>query len=212
LAHLGKHNLSISNEPGSRNSTLSEVVIHKDWNATAQKFDADIAIAVLMEAIEFDFNIQPACLPPQSGVNEEVLGNGTIVGWGKAQDDQDISATPNELKLPIVPAMHCYTRFPLLAQLGSSRTFCAGFADEDKGACIGDSGGGLYKLDSRYSYDLVGVISSSLQSYDRASICDISLYSIYTNVAMFANWIDEHIQQSAKIVWESVEWPCNDYE
>lgn len=58
-AYLGKYNLIVPNESGSKTSWVSEIFIHPDWNSSAITFDADVAVIVLGEIIEFNAYIQP---------------------------------------------------------------------------------------------------------------------------------------------------------
>jgi Trypsin len=99
-AFVGKHNLSVSDEPGSTAHSVWEIILHPDWNWNSFKFDADISILVLRDPVVFSEKVQPICLPQQS--DDEVVGLGTVVGWGVSEHSEavgeEIDSTPN-LKL-----------------------------------------------------------------------------------------------------------------
>jgi hypothetical protein len=85
IAMMGKHDLNNYNEQNAKNSSVKEILIHPEWNFDTgedETFHADIAIAVLNDAIEFKNFVKPVCLPQKS--YEEVVGSGTAVGWGQS--------------------------------------------------------------------------------------------------------------------------------
>lgn len=80
-AWLGKHNLNVDNERGSQKRAVREIVNHPDWQFNSVKFDADIAILVLVKKVKFTNQIQPICVPKEGF--EHIDGEGTVVGWGR---------------------------------------------------------------------------------------------------------------------------------
>lgn len=83
----------------------------------------------------------------------------------------------------------------MIAIFASSRTFCAG----GKGGTPnkGDSGGGLYIL-SGSNWVQYGLISASL-SNARGNVLPNS-FTLYTNVRLFKNWIDETVRKTGSEV------------
>ena len=209
-AHVGKFNLNVISEPGSKSSWVSEIIIHPDWKPQDEKFDADLAVVVLGEEIQFTEFIQSVSLPQQS--EDDVNGSGTIVGWGQSSNApesyESFEETPMELEMPVLRASHCYPRFPDLARIASARMFCAGYDTETKGACLGDSGGGFYALHSTQSsrFLVKGIVSSSL--LDNYRNCDVNKFSLYTNVARFVNWIGRKMKETKEISWTEVKLDC----
>jgi secreted trypsin-like serine protease len=147
---------------------------------------------------------------------------GTVVGWGISEHSEavgeEIDSTPNELKAPAVNNSVCFsTDADTLEIISSPRTFCAGFVNENKSACRGDSGGGFYlKNLSTKLFSLQGIVSASANDPDRYSNrgCDINVFSLYTNVAKFIDWIKKEMKTSEEIEWKEVEFECqqNIYE
>jgi secreted trypsin-like serine protease len=78
IAMLGKHDLNNYNEQNAKNSTVSEIIIHPEWNTNEESYHANIAIVILTDEIQFNNFIRSICLPQKN--YEEVVGSGTIVG------------------------------------------------------------------------------------------------------------------------------------
>lgn len=208
LAMFGKHDLNVTNEAGSKQSLVWEVIPHPDWNFNEERFDADISIAVLTDRIEFSNAIQPICLPQAS--YEEVVGTGTVAGWGMSEHvayGRRHDSKLNQLVVPAVNSSHCYTTFYILGAVSSNRAFCGGYEYQGRAPCLGDSGGGFYLLDrSTSAWNVRGVISASILDFDNG--CDINTFSIYTNVARFVDWIRSEIVRTRTIKWQFIEFNC----
>lgn len=203
---IGRYNLSNQNEVGSKIVSVQKIILHPDWDIRDVKYDSDIAIVVLAEAMEFGDQIQPICLPDAS--NREPVGHGTVTGWGQSSVEAFNDETPNKLVMPVINASYCYTKFPKLADYASHRTFCAGFENQERGSCAGDSGGGFFIKDSKDFYWKVhGIVSGSLVGEKYG--CDVNSFGIYTNVGVFRNWIDQEIGKTRDTIkLEDVEIQC----
>lgn len=206
MCKLGRFDLSDSNENGSMNSMVSEIVIHDEWNSTSWRFHADIAIVVLMDSVNFSDKIQPIRLPLQS--YNEVSGVGTVVGWAKSEDSFD--DTPNKIEVPVVTASECFITYPKLAKHASVSTFCGGFVNEGKTSCVDDAGAGFYhKSSSSHAWTVDGIVSG-LRKDPR--LCDINKLQLYTSVARFSDWITKVMQETMKVVWKYVDFNCMEYK
>lgn len=193
-AFLGKYNLSVENETGSSSHSVSEIIIHPEWNHDQDKYDADIAVLQLEEATTFNLFVRSVCLPEHT--NDDVTGIGTSVGWGVTENSIDrYEQTPSELKVPAIDPSTCYTTFPRLARYSSTRMFCGGYANQGKAVCTGDAGGGFFTVDANSTWTIRGIVSGALRS--ATGECDVNAYTLYTNVAKFRNWIAEVIKPKA---------------
>lgn len=203
--------MAIDNEFGSKTSLVDDIIIHPDWDFNSEKYDADISVVVMIEPIEYSRHIQPICLPPQKNKNDEYpTGTGLIVGWGMSEHSGANFNDPtlNQLKQPIVSAHFCYPRFPDLAAASSDRAFCGGFDSQSKSACGGDSGGGFYFEDKSTSTWIVkGIVSGGLQDVDGYS-CNVNAFTLYSNVAIFVDWITKVMQESKAAPWVFVNFTC----
>jgi secreted trypsin-like serine protease len=103
--------------------------------------------------------------------------------------------TPNYLKLPAVTNEQCTDADYRFHDLVSDRTFCAGFVNQGKSTCQGDSGGGLFSFyKTTNSVNLAGIVSGSL--YNSLNECEINTYSVFTDVAKFVDWINDRRRTS----------------
>jgi secreted trypsin-like serine protease len=185
-AMLGKFDLSVFDEPGSLNSSINEIIIHPEWNANDFSYHADITIIVLSDSIEFSENIRAVCLPQKSF--EKVTGSGFVFGWGQSKLKHALK--PKEIEIPVQSDAKCFMKYPQIAEIASSDTFCGGYENQGKGPCLGDSGGGLFFHDfTSSSWNVRGIISASILDNNRN--CDLNKYQLYTNVARFIDWIDK---------------------
>ncbi|KAJ8932159.1 hypothetical protein NQ314_014885, partial [Rhamnusium bicolor] len=99
--------------------------IHPDYEPLSS--DADIAVLVLSESVQFTKYIRPLCLwSGRSGINAVVGKEGTVVGWGKDENGDLITAEPRQTNLPIVSQEQCLRSSYQFQYITSNRTFCAG--------------------------------------------------------------------------------------
>ena len=189
------------------------VILHPDWKYNSMKWDADISLVVLATDVDLsdELKVGIICLPPQTKL--KVSGSGTVVGWGisersEARGDYHDSV-PNKLRLPAVTQSQCLENDDDFEVALSPRTFCAGFLNQMKSACKGDSGGGWFTYnDSTEKYELGGIVSASLNDfYGR---CRSETYSIFTDVTKFTDWIEEKVEETKKIKWKEIDFECID--
>lgn len=63
-AYIGRLNISPSvDEPRAIKSDIKRTILNPAWNPKDTRFDADIAILVLKNPIEYSEVTQPVCLP-----------------------------------------------------------------------------------------------------------------------------------------------------
>lgn len=62
VAYLGRHELSKPFESESQIAHPSKVIVHPDWNAANNNYDADISIIFLSDDVAFNSKISPVCL------------------------------------------------------------------------------------------------------------------------------------------------------
>ena len=200
-AHLGKFNLSVFNEPGSQSSWVSQIIIHHDWKPDYQKFDADIAVVVLGEELEFTEFIKPISLPSQT--EDNIIESGAILGWMKE--------TPIELDMPVVEINKCYPRFPRLADRDYPHMFCAGYDSENNNAGPDSLSAGFYASESSSSplISVEGIVSSSIVANQT---CDVNKYSLYTTVGMFVDWIKDKMKETKENQRAEVKLKCEEYK
>lgn len=71
----------------------------------------------------------------------------------------------------------------------------------------GDGGGGLVlgvmQPDGKIAYHLTGVLSQCVL-HTGGQYCDALLYTVYTNVAAHATWIQHHIEEADSSMFDKI--------
>ena len=170
-----------------------KVQVHDDWSPDLESYDADIAVITFEAgAIIILSYVQPICLWNEK--TDPTQTEGQIEGWGQSENlNKLFEEIPTKLKVPIHTNEFCFLTTKDLVDLASNRTFCAGRGDRT-GVCTGDSGGGVtIKVGSTFYFR--GIVSSGL--FDQTT-CDVSKFSIFTDVLKFKPWIDQIMSQDGE--------------
>jgi secreted trypsin-like serine protease len=212
VAWVGKHNLIDNEEEDAKAHQVNDIMVHEDWDFDSNSLDGDLALLLLDEKVDLSrrYIVGVVCLPPSS--SSSFIGNGTISGWGVSEwsiaNGKRHSMTPNDLDLPAVTNQQCTDANYRFHELVSYRTFCAGFINQGKSACQGDSGGGLLDFDkTASSFNLAGIVSGTVK-VDATSECNINTYTVFTDVAKFVDWINEKVEKTKDLRWREVEFQC----
>lgn len=195
------------NELGAVKHSVWEIILHPHWDPEESSYDADIAILALRSLVEFIKNkIDAICLPEP--FPEDVFGIGVVVGWGRSEKAR-LSSTPKQLIISVVNQSHCFEANENLEAASSHRTFCAGFLNQSKATCDGDSGSGYYQYDAwSKTFVLTGVVSAAVIDYVNFLPCDIQLYTIFTKVVKFVKWMKKQMDATKQNRWIDVEFEC----
>jgi secreted trypsin-like serine protease len=97
------------------------------------------------------------------------------------------SDVPHEVSLKVKPLDVCYETAGI-RDIISNRDLCVG--GDGYGACIGDSGGGLFAARGS-KFFLRGITSASL--FNPELRCDVNNPTIFTNVEKFSSWIQSKL-------------------
>ena len=206
-AYLGKFNLSSPDDSKITTSSVFNVFIHPDWDTQNESFDADIAVVVLDEIIEFNDFIQPACLP----TTDEVSGTGAVVGFTKNPNHLIsfgfFETTIMKLEVLAMNSSHCSAIVPRLSRFSSKKMFCGHYNDHREIPCIDDSGF-FFASDRPKSPVIVkGIVSTSLLDRSR-NICHVSEFTGYTNVGSFIEWIEDVIEDTKSVKLMEIVLKC----
>nr|XP_023020663.1 serine protease gd-like [Leptinotarsa decemlineata] len=159
--------------------------IHPDYKDFSS--DADIAILVLSGRVEFNEYIRPVCLWSSDSELEKIVGKqGTVVGWGRDENGDLMTAEPKQIQLPVVSQEACLRSSYQFQYITSNRTFCAGLRD-GSGPCNGDSGSG-FTMKQEERWMLRGLVSTSI-SDSHARTCDLTNFVVFTDASKFYYWI-----------------------
>ncbi|XP_060534404.1 serine protease gd-like isoform X2 [Cylas formicarius] len=191
LCILGKLNIQKwvpSN--GERIIEPESIIVHPDYESGTS--DADIAVLILGEPLEFTKFVSPICLWSGSTDLGQVVGQeGTVLGWGKDENGDISTAEPRQINLPIVTQEECLRSGIQFQYITSNRTFCAG-SRNGSGPCNGDSGSGfIMRKDGRFM--LKGIVSIAVSEPTKRT-CDLSNYVVFTDASKFSDWFINFIK------------------
>lgn len=173
-----------SEEKNVIRTDVNNIYINPGWNATSQKFDADLAILELNVKVSFSKYIRPVCLP-----NEPVHINGlsgSIAGWGLTDNNRTPATILKHANISVLMDNNCYTSDVSAALISTNRTFCGQGVDGTPNE--GDSGGGFFvhSNDRWMQYGVTsGVVTDVREHVEKNAI------SVYTSVQEFKEWIHE---------------------
>lgn len=184
---FGRHDLRDWSDKNMRLSNVEKVHIHPDYvkRRRSTAFDADIAVVVAKEAINFTAWIRPICLWPAI-VDEsmDIIGeNGTVVGWGQPAENV-LTNLPRRIDLPIVDVRRC---MPDGRAGRKQRIFCAGNGSGGRAPCNGDSGSGLAMWVNGAWY-LRGIVSAALGD-PIINKCNLNRYVIFSDMVYYRDWL-----------------------
>lgn len=134
---LGKNNLEVD-EPGSFKSSVSHFLSHPDWDVLTDRRDADIAIAVLENRVEYSQFIRSICL--YSKQSDNLYGRvGTISGWGATEKNpKKASEVALEVNVTVAEPINCVLDYPELAKFFGRKSLCVlNQIGSGSGACSG---------------------------------------------------------------------------
>nr|XP_026488556.1 chymotrypsin-C-like [Vanessa tameamea] len=199
--NLGKHNL-IGGNANSQERGVYEVFVHEEF--IPRILDNDIALLKMSSAVEFNSNIQPACIwfdkLKDKLPSYEVIG--TVTGWGFDQTET-LSTVLREATIPMIPDLDCIRSKPLFyATTLNGKKFCAGNRNGTS-PCNGDSGGGFVvyvpyedsnfvKFHLKGAWYVRGIVSLSVAKLDTA-LCDPNEYVVFTDIGAYTDWINDHM-------------------
>lgn len=173
---VGRHNLRSIAERGSEIRGVEMIFLHPDWKNYTEKYDGDLAILLLDEALEFSKFIQPVCLTSDPEVQNQF--EGTVVGWASSDSGEGLENIQHEVAIRAVNDAVCFERDQHLGN--SHKMFCAG--GEESGPCIGNSDAFFVMLKGRWAVG--GILSSATRN------CEDQRYSLFTKVFEFSDWMD----------------------
>jgi hypothetical protein len=159
---------------------ISEIIVHPDWDVLTKPYEADIAIAILKEPVEFSSNVTNICLnSPSKPVDDNFIGQSGTVCW------------KNGTTVPIVDRDECIES-PLLRDIYSDTLFCAGRTNINKGGLA---------VALEETWTLIGIVSAGRveNQFTPFETSDSSDYVLYTDVAKFHSWINRVIMETENL-------------
>ncbi|XP_068026021.1 LOW QUALITY PROTEIN: chymotrypsin-C [Melanerpes formicivorus] len=183
---LGKQNLEVENEAGSRAVGVEKTIVHEKWNSFL--IINDIALIKLAEEVEETDTIQAACLPPA----DLVLENGYpcwVTGWGRIITNGPLADNLQQALLPVVDYATC-SQWDWWGSNVRETMVCAG-GDGVVSGCNGDSGGPL-NCQRDGLWEVNGIVS-----FGSGLKCNLQKKpTVFTRVSAYIDWINEKISSN----------------
>ncbi len=170
------------------NSGQTVAIANGVWNSAmpynSQSSNNDFIILKLAQALQFNDNVQPACLPSAADYAPEGSGPTCLVsGWGTLQSGA--SSLPSALQwvgVPLITNQQCSSSYGGI----TSSMICAGLPEGGKDSCQGDSGGPLVCNENGQAV-LTGVVSFGIG-------CALPNYpGVYARVTAVIDWIQSNM-------------------
>ncbi|XP_074533809.1 inactive serine protease PAMR1 [Halichoeres trimaculatus] len=212
---VGKHFRDDYRETkGLQHLRVASIVVHTNYDPHI--LDSDIAVVKLFDKARIGEKVLPLCLSDSQG-EEVTTGQGLVTGWSPFPDSNlgpDERARVGLVRLAdVVPCEQQYARNGMPVSV-TDNMLC-GSQKPDYGPsniCPSDTGGILVlpaHSDNQASYDQkpsVGLTQAQRESkelwrlmglvsfgYDQGE-CDPDLYTVYTHVANFKDWIEGNLK------------------
>ncbi|XP_039440409.1 serine protease snake-like [Culex pipiens pallens] len=185
VVRLGEHSLSEVEDE----EDFEVEAFFKHPNYTVKASYHDIAVVKLVELVEFDYYVRPACLWTSVPLN---LSSVIATGFGVTEFAGNTSDVLMKVRLQLRDRSSCAEKFEFERKfkLGvREEQLCVGSQKDGKDTCQGDSGGPIQVVtDGRTCmYHIVGVTSLGVS-------CGVGkAENIYTQVASYLDWIEDTV-------------------
>lgn len=172
----GEHDLN-TDSPNEQIRVLSSYVNHENYNSRNQLND----VSILHWDVGLTLNSVAAAVSlPAQGSNTAAGTAVTVSGWGTTSAGGSISTLLKAVDINVLADSVCTTAYGAGYMTGM---MCAGNTAGGEDSCQGDSGGPLFTTSGRVQ---VGVVSWG------RGCADAAYPGVYTEVASFRDWIDQH--------------------
>lgn len=182
----GKHYLNYEDDRDKGSAQYRDVftiLVPSTYNGLTKGYLGDIAVLVVTEGFILAFNVRPICLGKRNEVPQDGQ-MGKVVGWGYITEGSNRSEVLKNIDLPFVNYTTCYSLLPedfRRAYLEKNDKMCAGYFNESRGVCSGDSGGGLVFRNREGKFYLGGIVS--ITSGIVPGVCNANTFALFTKIA-----------------------------
>ncbi|XP_042314111.1 coagulation factor X-like [Sceloporus undulatus] len=154
----------------------------------SDNYNNDIALIRLTSDVVFSQHVLPICLPSPNlaALLIEEQSQGMVSGWGATHTKGRLTRFLMKVKLPVVSMETCRQS---TEKVITDNMFCAGYAEEGRDACEGDSGG-PFAVAYRNTWYLLGIVSWG------EGCAEVGKYGAYTRVSNYISWIKEMIESA----------------
>ncbi|XP_071498050.1 uncharacterized protein [Diadema antillarum] len=149
-------------------------------------FDGDVALIELLEDVEFNDYVRPACLAT-SDEETSTYSRCIVSGWGVTEEGGHLSEVLQKAVVGLFEQYQCQSFY--FGEEISDNMICAGYERGGIDSCQGDSGGPLACESTDGRWHLVGVTS---WGYGCARP---SAPGVYARVSQLLKWINDTINE-----------------
>ncbi|XP_041763828.1 trypsin-1-like [Anopheles merus] len=187
----GAHDILDRGEVNQRRK-IERIITHERYCGTVCPYD--IALIRVVEPFVLGDTVKPVRLP---ALNESFQGSALVSGWGSTTP-AIVPEYPDKLRkvvLPLVDYDECRQLWYDVSHLADTNV-CAGPEDGSKSSCSADSGGPLVTMNGTRAGEepvLIGLVSWG--PYPCASPWRPN---IFTGVAYFVDWIEQHLKEGPR--------------
>lgn len=176
---------------------VTEIFNLRTFRGAEGFYAEDIALLLLNTAIVFNSHTAPICINYNLRYEDKTVpigSQGFTAGWGYMEASQQPSPILKIIDVTVVERGECKRVSPeRFRSFITSDRFCAGNRSPGVSVCQGDSGGGLViatHQNGRTKYFLRGIVSVGPANNNGS--CDHNLYTTFTNVAYFTDFISHY--------------------
>lgn len=185
---------------------MDSIAVHENYDPHI--LDSDVAVIKLLDKAKVGEKVVPLCLSDSQEDLETTSGQGLVTGWSPLPDS---SSGPEERArvglvhlAHVVPCEQQYARNGVPVSVTDNMLCASQKPDYGSNICPSDTGGILVlppvadsqasshhrssqvKGEDKGRWRLLGLVSFG---YDKGE-CDPDLYTVYTHVANFKDWIE----------------------
>ncbi|KAJ7990035.1 hypothetical protein DPEC_G00310680 [Dallia pectoralis] len=183
---LGVHSIQELEDPDVIVRSMSQIVIHPDFDILPLHAINDIALVKLSQSVTMTHLVKPVKLPE----NDDSFNPASkcwVAGWGATELGEPRDGILQELTVPIIKQKDCLEQYKDI----TSDLMCAGYWKGGRDTCLGDSGGPLVCV-SAGVYVQVGIIGF------RTSCTTRNIPGLYTRVDSYMDFIEGTIHPGTK--------------
>ncbi|XP_053085585.1 inactive serine protease PAMR1 isoform X2 [Pangasianodon hypophthalmus] len=180
---------------------VSEILVHPSYDST--RFDSDLAILKLVEKARISEIVSPVCLPRLQG-GELSVNQAYITGWSVARKHETHSQVAQTGMIELTDVLQCerqYTKQGLPNSITDNMLCGRQHPISSSTVCPARSGGIILvptmpqhrraeESVSESIWELLGLVSFGYNLQN----CNPHLYTVYTRVANFKNWIENNLK------------------
>jgi len=150
---VGDHDWSVADL--EKRVSVCNIIKHPFYDGSSS-IDYDYSLLILCSPLTFKREVQPVCLPTQSGSLYENI-EATVSGWGTTETGQ-LSKQLKAANVTTIPNSACNENYNPQNEEITDNMICA--KKDDKDACQGDSGGPLIADEPQHDHSvIIGVVS-----------------------------------------------------